>query len=1237
VDAAGIAEESLLNFVASDGRCLVACRYGWAGRPTGVADGSDDQGCSPDGPFLPQATLYLATGTQWAASDEDPPGMYRMRQADRRLRMAILSSEPLTSVREEWLPIPRNTFVVCTRTLASEGHGRVPSGTLQVLLLPFDYRSDCPRGVSTLAGLAPSAERIARESESQDWQLLGDGCRAGRAGGGCGETAELEMEAPTALPGLDVFANEHSGIGNAPVLCVAAVPPFGVLAAGSQDGGLRFFGPAEPRRAPELRRHSGPILSLLVSEGPGETGEPFRTEGRSVSPTRERSPGIPADLAGCARGLPRISSAGSLAAESEDTPTTPRSPKYTASQLWGAPGMLLFSAGTNEMRVWDVSICTSRSAGPWPEIVCLFCFRFTPNQGRLLSLAGDCRLLFLGFQSTRLFALSLADNWRELVSMKSKSRSIRFLTFDLARTAALEPAGGSGVASPVEGRALGRFCHHACLVELSGPGPLHYSGIHALAYHERLRTLVSAGSDGILNFLKPSKADSTAAPGALQLAARYCEGQPIFALALDEFTEELFAGDAAGQIRVWGLRGAAEGAGRKTALGPPLRAAILALQLGPAAATAQGQCRWLYSGDTEGRVCVWDVLHGVLLQALSGTVLICCGALCCLSSGNDGAHVRLACGGTAGGVHIFGGDAKGVLQSLTLHDYEAPQSKATSSSQPTQAGKAVEAPALSPTLELAGPSERSTESESALLTSLLRQFVAIRSHAGRPDELHRAACWLRGVFERLLGASVRVCSDGTVLARCGWEVGRPLLALYSHYDVVAARDDWTTNPWELTGRDGKLFGRGATDCKGPILAQIFAARRLLLAGQTHTSAYEAASEEFYLSGLGPEDSSQTFKKQVSSGHMVNLLFIVDAAEESGSPGLLNAVREAREQGWLGAPTSSVSASAGAVDSPPAGLLVTNSTWIDDEHPCICYGMRGVLDLHVKVSTGGKRDVHSGYAGLFSEPFLDLASLLSSLIDASGRVSVPGFEDRVRPLCSQEMKHFEHVVSVLGEERLSSLLQECMGREGEMPGPGPGAPAASAGFAMGARPGTMSGVEALRRSWVLPALSVTALSPGAGREEGRLISKEATAVISIRTVPNQVSAELTAALKAHLLFEFGKRRTSNELEVTEQCAFGWWEGCPRSLEDSGLFRSARRGVQEAWALANEEEVLAVREGGTMPMLAALQAELGCEAVQIPLGQASDAAHLPDERIAAWNLLRGVDAIWRTMLHVGGLAA
>jgi acetylornithine deacetylase/succinyl-diaminopimelate desuccinylase-like protein len=160
-----------------------------------------------------------------------------------------------------------------------------------------------------------------------------------------------------------------------------------------------------------------------------------------------------------------------------------------------------------------------------------------------------------------------------------------------------------------------------------------------------------------------------------------------------------------------------------------------------------------------------------------------------------------------------------------------------------------------------------------------------------------------------------------------------------------------------------------------------------------------------------------------------------------------------------------------------------------------------------------------------------------------------------------------------------------------------------------------------------------MESGTSNACGRLIPKEATAVISVRTVPDQEPDEIVGAVKSHLQHEFAKRRTTNKLHMEQRCGFKWWEGSASGPESSKLFQAARNGVRQAWGLPGKDsDVLFVREGGTMPLLPALQAVLGCDAVQIPLGQASDAAHLPNESISEQNLFRGVDAIWHTLMNL-----
>jgi len=1287
VEENNIADDSLLNFVVADGTCIIACRYAHPGASQAQPSSGDavtsQTGGTESPPFTggehcgehleptppaetAQATLYLTTGTQWAVAPHDKSGRYRMLQADKRSRMAIISSEPLTSVKDEWLPIPRDTFVVCTRAFDLEGSGnaRKAMATVDVFLVPFGDAAEpsqlaWPEHSLPRDAWGPSLSSLLRVSSQSSLQKANSDSPSSspRSDAGRGHFRDGKIWSSfDGEEGMEVMTSEHSGIDEAPVLCIAAVPPHGVLAVGCSDGGLRFFSmseTAEREGGPEIRHHTGPIFSLLVS---------VEQEGAVRTACNDE---------------PRI----------DDLQVT-------------RPDVLLFSASPNELRMWDVTPLRQTGVGPWPDLVCMFCFKFQPNPGKVLSLTGDVERLFLGFQSGKVLSLKLAQHWAELVpSRRSKDTRdkyrMRTVTFDLGKatisvrsflSAAADHAAGEDGCRP--GRQRMKALYHSITSDLGSP---HCGGIHGIAYHRTRQILVTAGSDGLLIFWSRSnpeapvkgrsdmakvaswpdtgmplemlaerlhrgndcgkgvpevgmhKSSSTREPspgvqssacharGPWLASAKYPGGRPILSMVLDQDSEEVFVGDASGRIQVWGLCSAILGAGMKAALGPRLQATVLALQLipNPCVAATNSRERWLLSGDTDGRICLWDVTRSVLIEAFNGLKVDCASAVCWFAGGEGSSPLQVAFAGSVGGVHIFGGDAKGVLHSMTMHNQ-------------TLQGRSV---ALSRRVN--------HSDEFALIKAYLQRLVAIPSTFDRPDEKRRAGAWLSDHFEKLIGASVRVCSDGTVLARCGWDPDRPLFVLYSHYDVVPAGDGWSADPWTLQGKDGYLIGRGTTDCKGPILAQMFAVRQLqqelwATAATRMSRQFSGAStdasekEDFVLTGL---DTIQPESTDLSSGLPFNLLFVVDACEEVGSPHLFGAIKEAREHGWLGtSQEAGVDIAQARCGGAPIGLLVSNSTWIDDVHPCICYGMRGLLDVQVCVTTGGSRDIHTAHAGLLPEPFFDLSALLGSLVDASGRIQVPGFASKVQPLAEAERANFEKVVEAVGEVRLqeklnkslgfganTGTLSQCTEQSSDAAQPS----SRIAYCALSATEFKHAGVEALKLMWSLPSLSVLSVSSGLPSTCGRLIAKEATAVISVRTVPGQDAVELVQCLQAHLDFEFAKRRSGNLLKVTPLCAFRSWE-CPIVGPDTALlFRAARRGVQQAWELQHEEDVLAIREGSSIPALTSLQAELGCEAIQVPLGQASDAPHLPDERISEKNLARGVQAIYHTLMNLAEL--
>lgn len=140
------------------------------------------------------------------------------------------------------------------------------------------------------------------------------------------------------------------------------------------------------------------------------------------------------------------------------------------------------------------------------------------------------------------------------------------------------------------------------------------------------------------------------------------------------------------------------------------------------------------------------------------------------------------------------------------------------------------------------------------------------------------------------------------------------MCVYGHLDVQPAliEDGWDTEPFVLTERDGKLFGRGSTDDKGPVLCWLH------------------AIEGFQTLGIDLP---------------VNVKFIFEGMEESGSEGL-DELLFARKDTFLA-----------DVDY----VCISDNYWLGKEKPCITYGLRGVCYFFIEVQCADK-DLHSGVFG-----------------------------------------------------------------------------------------------------------------------------------------------------------------------------------------------------------------------------------------------------------------------------------
>ncbi len=188
---------------------------------------------------------------------------------------------------------------------------------------------------------------------------------------------------------------------------------------------------------------------------------------------------------------------------------------------------------------------------------------------------------------------------------------------------------------------------------------------------------------------------------------------------------------------------------------------------------------------------------------------------------------------------------------------------------------------------------------------------------------------------------------------------KPTIFLYAHHDVqpVNYEKDWSSDPWTLTQRKGRLYGRGAADDKGAIVTQLGA-----------IAAYLKTTGEL----------------------PCNIKMVVEGEEESGSTNLQAFFKENKKRLM-----SDV-------------IVVCDTGNIATGMPCITYSLRGIVQAIVEVQTGTK-PVHSGTSGgMLPDAALALNVILSRLYWKHGKLPIKGFYDSVRKLTAAEKKTFRNL-------------------------------------------------------------------------------------------------------------------------------------------------------------------------------------------------------------------------------------
>jgi len=346
----------------------------------------------------------------------------------------------------------------------------------------------------------------------------------------------------------------------------------------------------------------------------------------------------------------------------------------------------------------------------------------------------------------------------------------------------------------------------------------------------------------------------------------------------------------------------------------------------------------------------------------------------------------------------------------------------------------------------------------------------------------------------------------------------------------------------------------------------------------HTPPFEPTVREGKVFARGAcDDKGQMYMHikafelmQATEGLPCNIKFMIEGEEEVGSDNLGTFVKENKDK--LAADV----------------VLISDTAMISLEHPSLETGLRGLSYLEVEV-TGPNRDLHSGvYGGAVANPATILAQMIASLHDEDNRVNIPGFYDDVATLSTTEREALNKAPFDEAAYKTDLGIDELWGEKG---------------------------YTTIERTGIRPTLEVNGIWGGyIGEGAKTVLPSKAHAKISMRLVPNQRSEVITKLFQQH--FESMAPPTV-KVKVTPHHG-----GEPAvTPTDSVAYKAAEQAIQEAFGKAP----IPTRGGGSIPIVALFEEELGLKTVLMGFGLDSDNLHSPNEKYDIANYYKGIETI------------
>jgi acetylornithine deacetylase/succinyl-diaminopimelate desuccinylase-like protein len=431
--------------------------------------------------------------------------------------------------------------------------------------------------------------------------------------------------------------------------------------------------------------------------------------------------------------------------------------------------------------------------------------------------------------------------------------------------------------------------------------------------------------------------------------------------------------------------------------------------------------------------------------------------------------------------------------------------------------------------------------------SELQDFLAIPSISTLNEnkgDVQRAAEWVAAQLRSFGMDKVQVmptAAGGHPVVYGEWMgAGKsaPTVMIYGHYDVqpVDPIELWSSDPFKAEVRGDYLFGRGSSDMKGQVMASLKAVEAIVR----------------------------------TTGLPVNIKWLVEGEEEIGSEHLGEFIKKNKKL-----------LACDFCLNPDAGMMGADK-------PTITTGLRGLAYFELKVY-GPDKDLHSGlFGGTIHNPAQALIELVAGMHDKNGKITLPGYYDKVRKLSKKEREDFKRLPVKDSELKKITGVPALWGEPQFIPAE-----------RVGARPtlevnGLLSGFTGQGSKTVLPAWAM--------------------AKISCRLVPDQTPAEVEKQMRAYL-----KKNAPKTIK---------WElinlhnaGAALVETDSAGIRALSEALETVWG----KRPYFKREGGSIGSVVLLQEYIGADSLLTGFSLPDDNVHSPNERMHLPTWYKGIEAL------------